>query len=257
MKGARSRRLRKRGKESLASREQLIEQYAPMVKFIAHRLAARLPGNVLHEELINSGVIGLIDAIDKFDPARGIRFKTYAEFRVRGEMLDQLRAMDWATRSLRQQVNKLDKAYMDLERKLGRFPKPEEVAEELDVGLEELEGMLEKAASLSLVSLEEFGVESSVDVRKGPLDYLADYANPGPLAQLELAELKEALARAIEELSEQDRLVVTLYYHEELTMKEVGEVLGLTESRVSQIHSQVVTRLRVKLRKAGFTTMVR
>jgi len=227
-----------------------------MIKFIAQRLAARLPGHISYEELINSGVIGLIDAIDKFDPSRGIQFKTYAEFRVRGEMLDQLRAMDWATRSLRQRVNKLDKAYMDLERKLGRYPTPEEVAEELDVDLAELEEMLEKAASLSLVSLEEFSGGSSIEDKRSPLDYIAHPAETSPLTNLELAELKDALARAIEELPEQQRLVVTLYYHEELTMREVGEVLRLTESRVSQIHSQAITRLRVKLRKLGFTTFV-
>jgi len=256
MSEVRSRRRRKRAPDALPSREELIEQYAPMIKFIAQRLAARLPGHISYEELINSGVISLIDAIDKFDPSRGIQFKTYAEFRVKGEMLDELRAMDWATRSLRQRVNKLDKAYMDLERRLGRYPTLEEVAEELNVDLPKLEAMLEKAASVSLVSLEEFGPEGSAEEKSSTLNYLTHPAETSPLAHIELGELKDALAHTIEELSAQEKLVVMLYYHEELTMKEVGEVLGLTESRVSQIHSQAVTRLRIKLRKLGFTTMV-
>jgi RNA polymerase sigma factor for flagellar operon FliA len=226
-------------------REDLILKFAPLIKLIVNRIAIRLPPHVDTEDLVNAGVIGLMDAIEKYDPVRGTSFKTYAEFRIRGAILDELRILDWFPRSIRQKVNRLESAFASLERQLGRTATDEEVAEALDMDLEEFYEILAQASAVSLVSLYDMGREEGEE--RSLLDCIAG-GEDDPAAALESQELYEAVGRAIEKLPEKEKIVISLYYYDELTMKEIGKVLKLTESRVSQIHTKAVIRLRVKLK---------
>jgi RNA polymerase sigma factor FliA len=237
-----------RGRLSGAERDQLIIQYLPWVKFIALRLAAKLPSHVQAEDLISAGVIGLIDALDKFNPAREVQFKTYAQIRIQGAMKDELRALDWASRSMRQKVKRLEHAYATLEQEFGRPPSSEEVASSLGVEMDEFEEMLDDVKGTSLVSLEDLGQGPASEDKSGLLEALLTRQDQDPLEMLNLQDLKKALTLTIAELPEKERLVLSLYYFEELTMKEVGKVLSLTESRISQLHTQAVLRLRGKLK---------
>jgi RNA polymerase sigma factor for flagellar operon FliA len=233
---------------SAAEREQLIIRYAPWVKFIALRMAAKLPSHIQAEDLISAGIIGLIDALDKFNPAREVQFKTYAQIRIQGAMKDELRALDWASRSVRQKAKRLEQAYATLEQKLGRPASSEEVASSLGIEMAEFEEMLDDVKGTSLVSLEEIGQTVASEEKSSLLDALLTRQDQDPLEALNLQDLKKALVRAIDELPEKERLVLSLYYFDELTMKEVGKVLNLTESRISQLHTQAVLRLRGKLK---------
>jgi RNA polymerase sigma factor FliA len=237
-----------RGKLSGAERDQLIIQYLPWVKFIALRMAAKLPSHIQAEDLISAGVIGLIDALDKFNPAREVQFKTYAQIRIQGAMKDDLRALDWASRSMRQKVKRLEHAYATLEQELGRPPSSEEVASSLSIEMDAFEEMLDDVKGTSLVSLEEMGQGPASEDKSSLLEALLTRQDQDPLEVLNLQDLKKALTLAIAELPEKERLVLSLYYFEELTMKEVGKVLNLTESRISQLHTQAVLRLRGKLK---------
>jgi RNA polymerase sigma factor FliA len=237
-----------RGKLSEVERDQLIIQYLPWVKFIALRMAAKLPAHVQAEDLISAGIIGLIDALDKFNPAREVQFKTYAQIRIQGAMKDELRALDWASRSMRQKVKRLEQAYAILEQKLGRPPSSEEVASSLGIEMDTFEEMLDDVKGTSLVSLEELGQGPASEDKSNLLEALLTRQDQDPLEVLNLQDLKKALTLTIAELPEKERLVLSLYYFEELTMKEVGKVLNLTESRISQLHTQAVLRLRGKLR---------
>jgi RNA polymerase sigma factor FliA len=236
------------GKLSTSERDQLIIRYAPWVKFIALRMAAKLPSHVQAEDLISAGIIGLIDALDKFNPARKVQFKTYAQIRIQGAMKDELRALDWASRSMRQKVKRLEHAYATLEQELGRPPASEEVANSLGIEMDEFEEMLDEVKGTSLVSLEELGQGPASEDKTSLLEALLTREDHDPLEVLNLQDLKKALSLAIAELPEKERLVLSLYYFEELTMKEVGKVLNLTESRISQLHTQTVLRLRSKLK---------
>jgi RNA polymerase sigma factor for flagellar operon FliA len=237
-----------RGKLSVAERDQLIIQYAPWVKFIALRMASKLPAHIQAEDLISAGIIGLIDALDKFNPAREVQFKTYAQIRIQGAMKDELRALDWASRSMRQKVRRLEQAYATLEQEFGRPPSSEEVANSLGIEMGEFEELLDDAKGTALVSLEELGQGPASEDKSNLLEALLTREDQDPLEMLNLQDLKKALALAIADLPEKERLVLSLYYFEELTMKEVGKVLSLTESRISQLHTQAVLRLRGKLK---------
>ena len=237
-----------RGKLSVAERDQLIIRYAPWVKFIGLRMAAKLPSHIQAEDLISAGIIGLIDALDKFNPAREVQFKTYAQIRIQGAMKDELRALDWASRSMRQKVKRLEHAYATLEQELGRPPASEEVANALGIAMDEFEELLDDVKGTSLVSLEELGQGPASEDKSSLLEALLTRQDQDPLEVLNLQDLKKALTLAIAELPEKERLVLSLYYFEELTMKEVGKVLNLTESRISQLHTQAVLRLRGKLK---------
>ncbi|MGH8068580.1 MAG: FliA/WhiG family RNA polymerase sigma factor [Candidatus Entotheonellia bacterium] len=237
-----------RGKLSVAERDQLIIRYAPWVKFIALRMAAKLPSHIQTEDLISAGIIGLIDALDKFNPAREVQFKTYAQIRIQGAMKDELRALDWASRSMRQKVKRLEHAYATLEQKLGRPPASEEVANSLGIAMDEFEELLDDVKGTSLVSLEELGQGPASEDKSSLLEALLTRQDQDPLEVLNLQDLKKALTLAIAALPEKERLVLSLYHFEELTMKEVGKVLNLTESRISQLHTQAVLRLRGKLK---------
>lgn len=227
------------------TREETILKYAPLIKFISARIALRLPAHIDLNDVVNSGVLGLIDAIDKFDERKGVQFKTYAEFRIKGAILDNLRSMDWVPRSIRRTVGRLEKTYEQLEKQLNRPPSDEETAEALDVDIDTLHEMIMHASGVSLLSLEMISPQD--DSRLKLLDCLADESCSSPLALLKHAEIREVIAQGIDSLDEKEKLVVSLYYYDELTMKEISMVLQLTESRVSQIHTKAIIKLRSKL----------
>jgi len=230
------------------NREEVIKQYSPMIKYVANRIAMRLPPHIEVDDLISVGVLGLMDAITKYDSSRGAKFKTYAEFRVRGAILDELRSMDWVPRSIRQKASKVDKVVQGLQAKLRRTPEDEEVAKEMGLSLDQFHETLNETKSIPIFSLEDLGIAKESGDQQSLLDCLAGKADADPQTQVRLVELKEIIAKAIDALPEKERLMVSLYYYEELTMKEIGAVLDITESRVSQIHSKAVYRLRTKLK---------
>ena len=230
------------------NREEVIIRYSPMIKYVANRIAMRLPPHIEVDDLISVGVLGLMDAISKYDSSRGAKFKTYAEFRVRGAILDELRAMDWVPRSIRQKASSVDKVVQSLQVKLSRSPEDEEVAKEMGVSLEQFHATLNETKSIPVFSLDDLGIAKDSGEQQSLLDCLAGKADADPQTQIRLTELKEIIAKAIDTLPEKERLMVSLYYYEELTMKEIGAVLEITESRVSQIHSKAVYRLRTKLK---------
>jgi RNA polymerase sigma factor for flagellar operon FliA len=229
-------------------KKKIVSEYAPLVKFIAQKIALRLPANIELDDLYSVGVIGLMDAVDKYDPARDNKFKTYAEFRIRGAILDELRAQDWIPRSMREKAKNIERAFHRLEQKLGRTPSEEEAALELGLGLEEFQAALHQCKSISLLSLDEVGTFSNGD-KKSLLGVLEASKSSNPLVQMANSQLKDHLAKAIQDLPEKQRMVLSLYYYEDLNLKEIGEVLEVTESRVSQLHTQAVLRLRSKLKE--------
>jgi len=227
-------------------REELIKEYAPLIKFIAQKIAVRLPSNIELDDLISSGVIGLMDAIEKYDPTRDNKFKTYAEFRIRGAILDELRAQDWVPRSVRDKAKLLDKTVSDLEAEMGRQASDEEVAAKLNMTLEEFFELVNQVRPVSVLSIDEIATFSNVD-KKSLMSLLEDVKVANPFIQLNSKSVKDVITRAIEELLERQRLVLSLYYYEDLNLKEIGKVLRVTESRVSQLHAQAISRLRQKL----------
>lgn len=229
------------------TKEKLILEYAPLIKFIAQKIAVRLPSNIEFDDLVSSGVIGLMDAIDKYDPSRDNKFKTYAEFRIRGAILDELRAQDWVPRSVREKAKSLERVHMRLEQALGRIPTEDELTTELKMTKEEYFSLLNQVKSVSILSLDEAGSFNSSD-RKSILSLIESCKIPSPIAQLNIKAVKEIVTKAIESLPEKQRLVLSLYYYEDLNLKEIGRVLSVTESRVSQLHTQAVLWLRRKLR---------
>lgn len=227
-------------------KDKLIMEYAPLIKFIAQKIAVRLPSNIELDDLISSGVIGLMDAIEKYDPSRDNKFKTYAEFRIRGSILDELRAQDWVPRSVRDKAKMLDKAIVDLEAELGRSSSDEEVAQKLSMTMEEFHELVNQVRPVSVLSIDDAATFSNVD-KKSILNLLESCRLSNPYNQLNVKTVKDVVAKAIEELPERQRLVLSLYYYEDLNLKEIGKILRVTESRVSQLHAQAITRLRAKL----------
>jgi RNA polymerase sigma factor FliA len=228
-------------------REALIVEHLSLIKHVAHRVATRLPASVEIGDLVNAGVLGLIDAVDKFEPERGVKFKTYAELRVRGAIIDSLRTLDWAPRSLRRRGRDLERVYGDLEQKLGRPATDEEASTALGENIDDFHALLDQLNGLSVGSFDDTFQQ---DDSESMINYYPDDGSNDPHLQFETAELTQLLADAIDNLPEKERLVLSLYYYEELTMKEIGGLLGVNESRVSQLHSKATLRLRGKLRKA-------
>jgi RNA polymerase sigma factor for flagellar operon FliA len=229
-----------------AERDNLINETLPLIKHIAHRVATRLPANIEMRDLINAGVIGLLDAIEKFEPERGVKFKTYAEVRIRGAILDSLRNLDWAPRSLRKKSKDLEKIYADLTQKLGRPATDEEVSEAMGEDIEDFHALVDQLHGLTIGSFENL---SDSEDSENYINYYPDDGSNDPYAKFESHELTSLLAQAIEELPEKERLVLSLYYYEEFTMKEIGALLGVNESRVSQLHTKATLRLRARLSK--------
>lgn len=226
------------------TRDRLIVNYSPLVKFVAGRVGVGLPRSVDPADLISYGIFGLIDAIDKFDPARGFKFETYAIQRIKGAILDELRALDWAPRSVRARAREIERSLGELEHRLQRTPTDEELSTDLGIPLEELRDHLAEISSLGVVSLDDvLGPDSAGTVA----DVVADVRGVNPEAQYEEVETRRILADALNRLPDRERLVLTLYYFEGLTLAEIGDVLGVTESRVCQIHAKSVMSLRNRL----------
>ena len=236
-------------------RDQLILHYSPLVKFVAGRVAVGLPQNVEQSDLVSYGIFGLIDAIDKFDPGRGFKFETYAISRIKGAILDELRSIDWVPRSVRAKARSLEKAYAKLESELHRTPSDEELAEVLGLTEEQLQTTLSQISFVGLVALDEMlsaGGDRGEAVSLG--DTIAD-TREGPMGIYEVEEMRHILAESINRMPEREKVVLTLYYYEGLTLAEIGEVLGVTESRVCQIHTKAVLQLRSRITAAERETV--
>jgi RNA polymerase sigma factor FliA len=231
--------------QSDAERERILMEQLPQVRYIARRIHERLPRHVPFEDLVHSGVIGLIDALNKFDLSKHVQFSSYAKFRIRGAILDGLRELDWSPRELRRKGRLVESTYSELSGKLGRAPSEMEIAQQMGLNLRELQLLLAELDGLELSSLR---IESSRDGKPEDLtDYVPSKPEDTPFFQCLRSETKHLLERAISELPEKEQRVLALYYYEELTMKEVGVALGIGESRVSQIHSLAMVRLRSRL----------
>lgn len=226
------------------ARERLILHYSPLVKYVAGRVGAGLPRSVDQNDLASYGLFGLIDAIDKFELERGFKFETYAINRIKGAILDELRALDWVPRSVRSRARQIETGIAEMEHALQRAPTDEELAKHLDMDLEELQSALAEIGRSGIAALDEFiGADSSTSVG----DMLADPAGVNPESAFQAAETRHGLVDAINRLPHRERLVVTLYYYEGMTLAEIGEVLGVTESRVCQIHAKTMMSLRNRL----------
>ncbi len=226
-----------------AIREKLILEYAHLIKFIAGRLNIYFGSNVEYDDLVGFGVFGLIDAIDKFDLNKGVKFETYASLRIRGSIIDSIREIDWVPRSLRQKSKELEKVYWEIENQLGRSATDNEVAKKLGISVDEFYKLLNDVNVSSMVSLEEFleqNYEIGVDLSNSSRD-------DRPESYVEISEIKNILADSIEKLPEKERTVVSLYYYEELTLKEISAIMKVSESRISQLHTKAIMRLKGKL----------
>jgi RNA polymerase sigma factor FliA len=232
-----------------ANRDALILEHLPQIKYIAHRISAKLPSHVELNDLVSAGILGLLDAVEKFDPGRGVKFKTYAELRVKGAILDSLRNLDWAPRSLRKRSKDLEKVYKELEQRLGRPASDKEVCDELGITLEEFFELVDQIKGLNLGSFHEMASQEEDRNSEPLIKYIPDAPQLDPFFVFHKSEIRELLTGAIDALPKKERLVVSLYYYDELTMKEIGKVLGVNESRVSQLHTKAMLRLRNKLRK--------
>lgn len=235
-----------------AVRDQLLVEHLPTVRFVARRIHERLPQHVDIDDLISAGIVGLMDAFAKFDHAKQVQFKSYAQFRIRGAILDSLRTLDWSPRELRRKGRAVEDAVRTLTQRLGRSPVETEVAHEMEMSLQEYQQLLGELKGLEIGSL---NLERNEDGGDDELSYLPGSESDEPLFRCLKGELRQRLVDAIEELPEKERMVVSLYYHEELTMKEIGLVLGVVESRVSQIHTSAVVKLRAALTDLGAEKM--
>ncbi len=238
-------------KASADARERLILHYSPLVKYVAGRVGVGLPPNIEQADLVSYGIFGLIDAIEKFDLERAIKFETYAISRIRGAIIDELRAIDWIPRSVRFKAREVEKAYVALESRLHRTPTEAEVAQQMGITLDELHPIFSQISFVYVVALDEL---LTVGAERGDklslVDTLEDKGAEDPVAAFESEEMKGILAGAINRLPEREKIVVTLYYYEGLTLAEIGQVLGVTESRICQMHTKAVLQLRAKMQGA-------
>ena len=228
------------------TKDEIIIEYAPLIKYLAQKISSRLPSNVELDDLISSGVIGLMDAIDKYDHTRDNKFKTYAEFRIRGSILDELRSQDWVPRSVREKGKILERAYKKLEAELGRPAENNEMCKELKCTQEEFYDLLNKSKSISLLNIDDSTSFTRGD-KKLMIGLMENSKNANPFTLVSHKNLKEKMKEGIASLGEKQRLVLSLYYYEDLNLKEIGQILDVTESRVSQLHTQAIIQLRVKL----------
>jgi RNA polymerase sigma factor for flagellar operon FliA len=235
--------------DHVEQREMLILEHLPQIKYIAQRISTKLPSHVELNDLVGAGVLGLLDAIEKFDPSRGVKFKTYAELRIKGAILDSLRNLDWAPRSLRKKSKDLEKVYRELEQRLGRPASDKEVCDEMEITLEEYYELIDQIKGLNLGSFQELAPHDDEKNSEPLVKYVPDAPQMDPFFVFHKTEVRGILGGAIDTLPKKERLVVSLYYYDELTMKEIGKVLGVNESRVSQLHTKAMLRLRTKLRK--------
>lgn len=233
---------------NLKERENLIIEYAPLVKLLANRMAMRIPPSVSVDDLASAGIMGLLDAIDRFDPSRKVKFKTYAEFRIRGAMLDELRSLDWVPRSTRKKIHQMEKAIIATEGRLNRPADDSEIAKEMGVDLDTYYDILNTAKGIDLFSLDGYikNDKDNSDSKRTFKNLIQADGNPGE--QVMTFEVRQVIVEVIKTLSKKEQMVISLYYYDELTLKEIGEVMELTESRISQIHTKTIIKLRAKLR---------
>jgi RNA polymerase sigma factor for flagellar operon FliA len=233
------------------ARDRLILHFSPLVKYVAGRVAVGLPANIEQADLISYGIFGLIDAIDKYDQSRGIKFETYAISRIRGAIIDELRAIDWVPRSVRFKAREVEKAYTSLENKLKRPPSDAEIAGEMGISVDDLTAIYTQLSTVSLVALDELmSVEGERGDRLSMMETLEDTKTASPMEAFESEEMKQILGDAVNRLPEREKIVITLYYYEGLTLAEIGTVLGVTESRICQMHTKAVLALRGKISEA-------
>src|SRR4029079_15936200 len=228
-------------------RDRLFLTYAPLVKYVSGRLGSGLPAHVEEGDLVSYGLLGLIGAIERFDPDRDIKFETYAIARIKGSIIDELRSMDWVPRSVRSRAREIERAIAELESRLGRAPSDEEISGKLGISEDELNESLTEISRTSIAALDELWTVSAGGDTIALIGTIEDTQGPNPQSALAETELKEAVGEAIARLPEREKLVVTLYYYEELTLREIGEVIGVTEARVSQLHTKAVLRLKARL----------
>jgi len=228
-------------------KEEIIIEYAPLVRYVAQKIASRLPPNIELDDMISCGVIGLMDAIEKFDPTRDNKFKTYAEFRIRGSILDELRSQDWVPRSVREKAKIVEKAYAKLEKDLGRPATDEEMCEELQCSMDDFHELINKSKSVSLLNIEDAAAMSKGD-KKLMVSLMETSRSANPQNAVSFKRAQEIIKDGIKSLPEKQRLVLSLYYFEDLNLKEIGQVLDVTESRVSQLHTQAILKLKAKLK---------
>ncbi len=229
-------------------RERLILTYAPLVKYVAGRLGTGLPAHVEEGDLVSYGLLGLMNAIERYDPGRDTKFETYAISRIKGAIIDELRSMDWVPRSVRSRAREIERAIVELENRYHRPPSDEEIAKALGITEDEFQDSLTQISRSSVAALDElWTISSSGGDTVSLIDTLQDPHADDPSLEMTRTEVREALASAIGKLPERERTVITLYYYEELTLREIGEVLGVTESRVSQLHTKAILRLKAKL----------
>jgi len=235
-------------------RNILLEHYLPLVKYTAERIYAKLPDKVELDDLISAGIFGLMDAIDAFDPERGVKFETYCTPRIRGAILDELRSMDWVPRLVRARAHQLERALRTLEAHLGRMPTDKEIAKELDLSMDDFRRLQRDATATGLVSLNNKFTDSDSEKDIREIDIIEDQRSQNPLIEAQKRDLKGLLTKG---LTRAERLIIVLYYYEEMTMKEIGATLDLSESRVSQMHSSIIARLKAQMnvRKREFSVL--
>ncbi len=229
-------------------KEQLILEYADLIKYVAGRLSIYFGSNVEYDDLVGYGVFGLIDAIDKFDITKGVKFETYASLRIRGSIIDSIRELDWVPRSLRKKSKDLEKVYSELENELGHTATDEQVAMKMGISVDELNRTLQEVNMSTMISLEDYleqNYETGFDLVNNDEDRI-------PEKRIELTEIKDILAESIDKLPEKEKMVVTLYYFEELTLKEISAIMKVSESRISQLHTKAILRMRAKLERQKY-----
>jgi RNA polymerase sigma factor for flagellar operon FliA len=232
------------------ARDRLILNYAPLVKYVAGRMGTNFPSHVDESDLISYGLLGLIGAIERFDLSRNIKFETYAITRIKGAILDELRSLDWVPRSVRSMARQIEKSSAKLENKLHRAPTDAEIAKDIGITIQEFNDALTRISSSSIVALEELWTISSTGTESVALiDTIEDKQSKDPAKMVDINEIKERLAHAIANLPEREKIVIALYYYESLTLREIGDVLGVTESRVSQLHTKAILRLKGRLKE--------
>jgi RNA polymerase sigma factor for flagellar operon FliA len=232
---------------SKVDRDRIVRENVHLVKIIAYQVAVNLPPHIDVNDLISAGTIGLLEAIDRFDTSKGVQFNTYASIRVRGAIMDELRSMDWMTRSMRDKSNQIEKAYAAIEKETGRPAEVEDVAEFMKITTEQVYKILSEVCSLSILSFEDMGIRHNSD-GMDILECIKDPDGKDPMVVAKLNEMKKRVAEVIDTLPEKEKVIISLYYYDELTLKEIGKVLDITESRVCQLHSQTMHRLKARLK---------
>jgi len=228
-------------------RDYFVKQYAPLVKYVAGKVAIGMPNNVEFDDLVGFGVFGLFDAIEKYDPAKHVKFKTYAVTRIRGSIFDELRSIDWVPRSVRQKSREVEDTIRSLEARLGRAASDEEIADELGMDVEDFQSLVLKISGTSVLSLNDVWYSGEEDDKISIVESIESPGSLNPDTIVERDEIKRVIVDAISELPDKEKKVLILYYYEDLTLKEIGHVLGVTESRISQLHTKAIMRLRSRL----------